>query len=278
MASKWSYVFCLLWFCLHVVCGRELYYKGREWKHLSHLVDPPIYNIQLEGYHKLRDSNERNHSSGSVHYNSVVTPPDDIHHVFPGLYQDSKLHFFVFWTADGYQSTGCYNLQCKGFKMINWNILTPGDIIDNVSTYNGQQYYITLSIKKDPHTGDWWLYREDLAMPQVIGYWPKSLFTTLADSATLIRWGGFVTYSQKETGPPMGSGHYPDELEQKAAYIKNIELFNSDGKSCDLIDGMQSAYTDARKCYKVSALVDSSKFGLHDGFLFYFGGPPGCTK
>ncbi|XP_020096144.1 uncharacterized protein LOC109715510 isoform X5 [Ananas comosus] len=199
-------------------------------------------------------------------------------HVFPGLYQDSKLHFFVFWTADGYQSTGCYNLQCKGFKMINWNILTPGDIIDNVSTYNGQQYYITLSIKKDPHTGDWWLYREDLAMPQVIGYWPKSLFTTLADSATLIRWGGFVTYSQKETGPPMGSGHYPDELEQKAAYIKNIELFNSDGKSCDLIDGMQSAYTDARKCYKVSALVDSSKFGLHDGFLFYFGGPPGCTK
>lgn len=32
--------------------------------------------------------------------------------------------------------------------MINWNILTPGDIIDNVSTYNGQQYYITLSIKK----------------------------------------------------------------------------------------------------------------------------------
>ncbi|OAY63224.1 hypothetical protein ACMD2_20507, partial [Ananas comosus] len=35
---------------------------------------------QLEGYHKLRDSNERNHSSGSVHYNSVVTPPDDIHH------------------------------------------------------------------------------------------------------------------------------------------------------------------------------------------------------
>ncbi|OAY73599.1 hypothetical protein ACMD2_25747 [Ananas comosus] len=128
---------------------------------------------------------------------------------------------------------------------------------------------------KDPHTGDWWLYREDLAMPQVIGYWPKSLFTTLADSATLIRWGGFVTYSQRETGPPMGSGHYPDELEQKAAYIKNIELFNSDGKSCDLIDGMQSAYTDARKCYKVSALVDSSKFGLHDGFLFYFGGPPG---
>ncbi|XP_020096148.1 uncharacterized protein LOC109715510 isoform X7 [Ananas comosus] len=150
-----------------------------------------------------------------------------------------------------------------------------------ISSYFGLQMAINqlvVIIFNDPHTGDWWLYREDLAMPQVIGYWPKSLFTTLADSATLIRWGGFVTYSQKETGPPMGSGHYPDELEQKAAYIKNIELFNSDGKSCDLIDGMQSAYTDARKCYKVSALVDSSKFGLHDGFLFYFGGPPGCTK
>nr|CAD1818845.1 unnamed protein product [Ananas comosus var. bracteatus] len=160
-------------------------------------------------YHKLRDSNERNHSSGSVHYNSVVTPPDDIHHFAHyetkyGAYYGTRakinlwghpylkrfqrsstmlwvLNFdsganvieagfhrqqFLNYKADGYQSTGCYNLQCKGFKMINWNILTPGDIIDNVSTYNGQQYYITLSIKKDPHTGDWWLYREDLAMPQ----------------------------------------------------------------------------------------------------------------
>ncbi|XP_020096141.1 uncharacterized protein LOC109715510 isoform X3 [Ananas comosus] len=281
MASKWSYVFCLLWFCLHVVCGRELYYKGREWKHLSHLVDPPIYNIQLEGYHKLRDSNERNHSSGSVHYNSVVTPPDDIHHFAHyetkyGAYYGTRAKINL-W---GHPYLKRFQRSSTMLWVLNFdsgaNVIEAGfHVFPGLYQDSKLHFFVFWT---DPHTGDWWLYREDLAMPQVIGYWPKSLFTTLADSATLIRWGGFVTYSQKETGPPMGSGHYPDELEQKAAYIKNIELFNSDGKSCDLIDGMQSAYTDARKCYKVSALVDSSKFGLHDGFLFYFGGPPGCTK
>lgn len=59
------------------------------------------------------------------------------------------MNFLFFLSqADGYKSTGCYNLKCQGFVMVNWDILTPGDIIDNVSVYNGPQYYITLGIKK----------------------------------------------------------------------------------------------------------------------------------
>lgn len=131
---------------------------------------------------------------------------------------------------------------------------------------------------QDPHTRDWLLYREDLITPKLIGYWPKSLFTTLANSATHIEWGGHVGYAQRETGPPMGSGFYATELGQKAAYIKNIELFDSDGRSFELIDGAQYARTDVEECYNLTPLINSGKYGLHDGFLFYFGGPAGCTK
>lgn len=76
----------------------------------------------------------------------------------------------------------------------------------------------------------------------------------------------------------MGSGHYASELEGKAAYIKNIQLFNSEGQSYDLLDGAQNPYTDKIDCYNVSALVNSGRYGYQDGCMFYFGGPAGCTS
>ncbi|OAY67637.1 hypothetical protein ACMD2_18043, partial [Ananas comosus] len=196
--------------------------------------------------------------------------------VYPELYHDNKLHFFTYWTADGYNSTGCYNLMCKSFVMVDWNVLTPGSVVGPVSVYNGEQYYITISVKKDAKTGDWFLYREDLGEPKLIGYWPKSLFTTLADRADAVSWGGMVSYDTDDAGPPLGSGHHASELERKAAYFKNIEIFYSDGKSHDLIEGAQDRFADKEECYTISKLVDSSKYGRHDGHLFYFGGPGGC--
>nr|CAD1842692.1 unnamed protein product [Ananas comosus var. bracteatus] len=165
-------------------------------------------------------------------------------HVYPRLYNDTKLHFFAAWTADNDKSTGCYNLQCKGFVLVNAHVLTPGDVVGPVSTYNGPQYYMTISIKKDFRTGDWFLYREDLGNAQIIGYWPKSLFTNLDNSANIIAWGGHVTYKKKERGPPMGSGHYANELEGKAAFMKNLEIFDEKGESHPLIDGGQFAVID----------------------------------
>nr|CAD1826344.1 unnamed protein product [Ananas comosus var. bracteatus] len=198
-------------------------------------------------------------------------------HVYPELYHDNKLHFFTYWTVDDYNSTGCYNLDCEGFVMVNWDVLTPGSVVNPVSIYNGQQYDITLSIKKDAQSGHWFLYREDLGEAKLIGYWPKSQFKSLADKATVISWGGMVIYDKNDISPPMGSGHFAGELERKAAYFKNIEIFYSDGKSHDLIDGAQSETAEKEECYTISELVNSSKYGQHDGHLFYFGGPGGCT-
>ncbi|OAY69891.1 hypothetical protein ACMD2_17816 [Ananas comosus] len=167
-------------------------------------------------------------------------------------------------------------IYVQSFVMVDWNVLTPGSVVGPVSVYNGEQYYITISVKKDAKTGDWFLYREDLGEAKLIGYWPKSLFTTLADRADAVSWGGMVSYDTDDAGPPLGSGHHASELERKAAYFKNIEIFYSDGKSYDLIDGAQDRFADKEECYTISKLVDSSKYGRHDGHLFYFGGPGGC--
>ncbi|OAY66440.1 hypothetical protein ACMD2_12970 [Ananas comosus] len=39
----------------------------------------------------------------------------------------------------------------------------------------------------------------------------------------------------------MGSGHYANELERKAAFMKNLEIFDEKGESHPLVDGRQFA-------------------------------------
>ncbi|OAY75501.1 hypothetical protein ACMD2_26828 [Ananas comosus] len=180
--------------------------------------------------------------------------------MYPEEYKDSKLHFYTTWTLDGYKSTGCFNLKCDGFILVNSGILTPGDVVE-----------------PEPKSGNWSVYREDLDNPQLIGYWPKSLFTALAEKATIVSWGGVVSYPQDGIGPPMGSGHYSSELQGKAAFVKNIEIFDSNGESIDLAN-IAKPDVNRGDCYNVTALVDSRKYGLHDGYLFYFGGPGGCSN
>ncbi|OAY65649.1 hypothetical protein ACMD2_11401 [Ananas comosus] len=99
----------------------------------------------------------------------------------------------------------------------------------------------------------------------------------LAEKAIIVSWGGVVKYFQNGTGPPMGSGHYSSELQGKAAFVKNIEIFDSNGGSIDLAN-IAMPEVNRNDCYNVTALVDSRKYGLNDGYLFYFGGPGGCLN
>jgi len=49
--------------------------------------------------------------------------------------------------ADAYQNTGCYNLKCPGFVQASKKFAL-GAAISPISTYNGKQFHITLSIWK----------------------------------------------------------------------------------------------------------------------------------
>ncbi|XP_063948197.1 protein neprosin-like [Daucus carota subsp. sativus] len=99
--------------------------------------------------------------------------------VYPNMYRDDSTRLFAYWTRDQYKSTGCYNLVCPGFVQISERIAL-GVSFQQVSTYQGSQSSLTLLIWKDPTEGKWWLASDDR---EVIGYWPTSLFTSLADSA-----------------------------------------------------------------------------------------------
>ncbi|CAO2142889.1 unnamed protein product [Urochloa humidicola] len=189
-------------------------------------------------------------------------------HVFPRLYGDNNTRLFIYWTRDGYNKTGCYNLRCPGFIQTN-NQIAIGGSISPVSIYGGSQYDINIFIRKDPKDGNWWLQVENY----VLGYWPSSIFSYLADNASRILWGGEVfSHDAGQTSTQMGSGHFPEEGLGRAAYIKNIQVIDS-SNNIKLPNGVDLT-AERPNCYNVQS-SNNSDWGTY----IYFGGPgknPNC--
>ncbi|XP_031477345.1 uncharacterized protein LOC116248693 isoform X2 [Nymphaea colorata] len=187
-------------------------------------------------------------------------------HVFPSLNGDSQPRLFVYWTRDNYGSTGCYNLKCPGFVQVSDQI-SPGMAISPVSAYEGEQVYIDLIVFKDAETGNWWLKYEDI----YVGYWPSSLFTTLADAANLLEWGGEV--ARPANGPrlatKMGSGHFPSEGgDGISSSVKNIECLDATTNAF-VQPTAAVAVAKVKNCYDINNVGSTAT----DGYVIYFGGP-----
>lgn len=186
--------------------------------------------------------------------------------VSPDLYGDNNTRLFTYWTSDAYEATGCYNLLCSGFIQIN-NRIAMGASIFPVSNYHGPQYDISILLWKDPSEGNWWM--QFGTKNEVIGYWPSFLFSNLADSATLIEWGGEVVNSQSDgqhTTTQMGSGHFPDEGFGKSSYFKNLQIVDNSNHLRPAKD--VKTFTEQSNCYD----VQTGKNGEWGNF-FYYGGP-----
>ncbi|TVU04395.1 hypothetical protein EJB05_50024, partial [Eragrostis curvula] len=189
--------------------------------------------------------------------------------VYPGMYGDENTRFFIYWTRDAYQTTGCYNLACSGFIQTN-NQIAMGASISPYSSYGGSQYEFSILVWKDPQSGNWWLQLENYQL----GYWPSSFFSHLADSASCVMWGGEVfSSSDGQSSTQMGSGHFPGEWFGKASYIRNIQVVDSSNylrppSGLGLI-------AQWPKCYNVQSGTDDNSWGT---YIFY-GGPgrnPSC--
>ncbi|KAG2562298.1 hypothetical protein PVAP13_8KG255400 [Panicum virgatum] len=184
------------------------------------------------------------------------------------IYGDNNTRLFIYWTSDGYNKKGCYNLMCPGFIQIN-NKIAIGGSISPVSIYGGSQYDINIFIRKDPKDGNWWLEVDSY----VLGYWPSSIFSFLADSASNIIWGGEVyTHDAGQTSTQMGSGHFPEEGLGRAAYIKNIQVIDSSNN----IKSPNGVHLIAKQpnCYNVQS-SNNSDWGTY----IYYGGAgknPNC--
>ncbi|XP_043710461.1 uncharacterized protein LOC122659411 [Telopea speciosissima] len=187
--------------------------------------------------------------------------------VFPHTFGDQQTRFFIFWTNDGYRN-GCYNLLCPGFVQVNHRV--PLDSTFSVmSSFDGAQFYINLTVFKDTETQNWWVYVNGEHM----GYWPKNLFSYLSSgAASRVDWGGEVFNSNPKglQWPEMGSGQLPvgTNFEGQSCSTSSIQVLQ--GSQWNDY-GLTSSFSTKPNCYKV---IDG---GLQNqwGRVITFGGPGG---
>jgi hypothetical protein len=84
---------------------------------------------------------------------------------------------------------------------------------------------------------------------------------------------GFVNYYNNTNGPPMGSGHFPDENDKKSAYFKHIKKYHSNGHPYDPFRATMIPFNDRLDCYRVTDFNPD----LNKGYVFHYGGPGGCV-
>ncbi|KAF5953342.1 hypothetical protein HYC85_006198 [Camellia sinensis] len=125
---------------------------------------------------------------------------------------------------------------------------------------------------QDQKEGNWWM---QFGNEYVLGYWPAFLFSYLADSASMIEWGGEVVNSASDgqhTTTQMGSGHFPEEGFGKASYFRNILIV--DGSNNLRAPKDVGTFTEQSNCYDVQ-IGNNGDWGNY----FYYGGPgrnPNC--
>ncbi|XP_027108991.2 protein neprosin-like [Coffea arabica] len=192
-------------------------------------------------------------------------------HVHPLLYGDSSTRLFIaYFTIHNSQTIGCFNLLCSGFVQTS-NEIALGAAISPLSTFHGAQFGVDVLIFKDPSQDVWWLHYEGTP----IGYWPSKLFADLANTASVITWGGSVLSSEsdgQQTTTQMGSGHFPEEGFGGASYMRDLYLVDESLKLKPL--GNPTTSAKQPNCYNIT-------LGRNEGggdFIFY-GGPgrnPNC--
>ncbi|XP_010545142.1 PREDICTED: uncharacterized protein LOC104817590 [Tarenaya hassleriana] len=67
--------------------------------------------------------------------------------VYPYGFGDTEPHFFIFWTDDSYNQTGCYNANCPGFVLTNREFVI-GAVMSPISIYDGDQQEFILQISR----------------------------------------------------------------------------------------------------------------------------------
>jgi Neprosin len=187
-------------------------------------------------------------------------------HVYPILYGGSlNTHLFIYWTADGYNTTGCYNLTCAAFIQKNHNWMLGG-VFPQTSIDGGTQYYFTLEYFL--YQGNWWLNLGG----QWIGYYPGTLYKggPLATSAKLIEYGGETVGTT--TWPPMGSDMLASAWWTHAAFQRNVYYISD---ATDAFDATLISEQPSPSCY-TNLTRNNSGVGGWNTFLF-FGGPGGTT-
>jgi Neprosin len=185
--------------------------------------------------------------------------------VFPGKYNTNLPVFFIYWTADDYNKTGCYNLDCSAFVQTS-HAATIGGTLSPSSVYAGAQYEIQLAFYL--YQGNWWLYWGGGAASNAIGYYPTSLYKggAMASQAAEIDYGGEVVGTT--SFPPMGSGHFANQGWTKACYQRDVTYFPTGGGQVNASLTPSQAWPN---CYTSQVILYASPWSETE----FYGGPGG---
>jgi hypothetical protein len=186
---------------------------------------------------------------------------------FPALYGNENSNLFIYWTADGYQTTGCYNLSCAGFVQTS-SSLHLGAGFTNYSLFDGPQYEITLQYLL--YQGNWWLK----VGGTWVGYYPTLIYRggQLSRYSNLLEFGsesvpGF--FEGVNVWPSEGSTLFSSSGWTYAAYQRMIYYVNTSGTS---VWASLTADQPSPACYTITGPAYNSSWGEY----FFFGGPGGA--
>jgi hypothetical protein len=182
---------------------------------------------------------------------------------YPAKYGSENSALFIYWTANNYSGTGCYNLDCGAFVQVN-NSWYFGAGWGTYSSYGGAQY--DFGAEYYLYAGNWWLALGGTW----VGYYPGSLYGSgqLRYNAQLIEYGSESVGST--VWPGEGSGNWASSGWSWAGYQRNVFYLNLSA------GGVWASLTAAQpspSCYSIAGPYWSSSSGW--GTYFYFGGPGG---
>jgi len=183
----------------------------------------------------------------------------------PNKYGINKSVLFIYWTADGYNKTGCYDLDCVGFVQYD-PTLPLARAFSNYSVSGGTQYVFQMTYEL--YKGNWWFGFNG----HWGGYFPGKIYGTgkLAQNASMIDYGGETVGTP--TYPPMGSGAFASGGFGHSAYQALVKYYTS-GTATTMKDATLVEQQPSPTCY-TDDMHDNSGVSGYSTY-FFFGGPGG---
>lgn len=147
--------------------------------------------------------------------------------VQPGAWQTYDPTVFEYWTADGYASTGCYNLGCTGFVQYATDFSLGSAIpSDRYSVAGGAQTIMNVEWVRQDGQDVWWLNVDG----EYVGYLPASLYGQgnmgIANGVRRMDAGGEIARDGLPSAA-MGSGQFASTGYQHAAFVTNEHYLDS---------------------------------------------------
>jgi len=210
--------------------------------------------------------------SWTVAYTPVLQTAEVGWQNYPGYYGGQNSRLFIYWTADGYNHTGCYNLTCGAFVQTSGGWYFGGGW-GTYSTFGGAQYEFRAQYYL--YQGNWWLGLGNANSITWVGYYPGSIYGSgpMRTNAQLIEFGSESVGSNP--WPPEGSGGWASWGWSYAGYQR--ELYYWAYPSAYAYWDSLTAAQPSSNCYTIAGpywggyTPPSNDWGIY----FYFGGPGG---